>query len=179
MYKDLGTWHEYINYVEKKTTKKQCTPRSFLCLLLSSTCPQTYWASFVVSLFVFNWVLPYILQVLIASAILFYPGLILIDHGHFQYPLTFCQRKVLIYSLLYPSSKYKGGSRTQKKYRDKQILSYFLCKFWIDNCEFFKCSEFEIYFYHHSILLQGLTSLPPSLWLRYTLSCKCEDCLFI
>ena len=129
--------------------------------------------------FGFNWVLPYIFQVLIASAILFYPGLILIDHGHFQYPLTFCQRKVLIYSLLYPSSKYKGGSRTQKKYSDKQILSYFLCKFWIDNCEFFKCSEFEIYFYHHSILLQGLTSLPPSLWLRYTLSCKCEDCLFI
>lgn len=26
-------------------------------------------------------------QVLIAAAVLFYPGLILIDHGHFQYPL--------------------------------------------------------------------------------------------
>ena len=163
----------------KKNNKKTVHTPFFLVPFTFSTCPQTYWASFVVSLFVFNWVLPYILQVLIASAILFYPGLILIDHGHFQYPLTFCQRKVLIYSLLYPSSKYKGGSRTQKKYSDKQILSYFLCKFWIDNCEFFKCSEFEIYFYHHSILLQKLTSLPPSLWLRYTLSSKCEDCLFI
>ena len=163
----------------KKNNKKTVHTPFFLVPFTFKHLSPNLRASFVVSLFVFNWVLPYILQVLIASAILFYPGLILIDHGHFQYPLTFCQRKVLIYSLLYPSSKYKGGSRTQKKYRHKQILRYFLCKFWIDNCEFFKCSEFEIFFYHHSILLPGLTSLPPSLWLRYTLSSKCEDCLFI
>ena len=111
-------------------------------------------ASFVVSLFVFNWVLPYILQVLIASAILFYPGLILIDHGHFQYPLTFCQRKVLIYSLLYPSSKYKGGSRTQKKYRDKQILSYFLCKFFANSLSAVNLKFFFITtpFYYRDLL---------------------------
>ena len=31
----------------------------------------------------------FFLQVLTAAAVLFYPGLILIDHGHFQYPLVF------------------------------------------------------------------------------------------
>lgn len=28
-------------------------------------------------------------KVLVAAAVLLYPGLILIDHGHFQYPLDF------------------------------------------------------------------------------------------
>ena len=47
-------------------------------------------------------------KVLTAAAIILYPGLILIDHGHFQYPLNFPALYQKIFQLFFKGKERKG-----------------------------------------------------------------------